>query len=255
MLAAVLLALALGDGKVQPTITWSPQAPHSGDTVALSAGAPGAVAWDLDGDGRFEAPGATATTRWTSPGPHDVAARMADRQTVRQTITVLDAAPVAAFSWSPAAATAGSPVTFTSQASDPDGGTLQLQQSWDLDGDGVFGDATGPTATASFPAGDHVVRLRAADTDGAATTAEQVVHVVSDAGPAAAVSTSPARPISPFPVVRLRGRLTRGGVRVSLLTVSGPRGARVAMRCAGGGCPRASVVRRVPVHGPRIVAV
>jgi uncharacterized protein YwbE len=69
------------------------------------------------------------------------------------------------------------------------------------------------------------------------------------------VSTSPARAISPFPVVRLRGRLTRGGVRVSLLTVSGPRGIRVAVRCIGGGCPRASVVRRVPLHGPRLVVV
>jgi len=45
--------------------------------------------------------------------------------------------------------------------------------------------------------------------------------------------------ITPFPVVRIAGSLTRGGVRIRLLTVRAPVGTTVAARCLGEGCPRA----------------
>jgi hypothetical protein len=48
---------------------------------------------------------------------------------------------------------------------------------------------------------------------------------------------SPPR-LDPFPLVRIRGRLTRGGARVTLLTVTAPAGARITVRCSGRGCPR-----------------
>jgi hypothetical protein len=41
----------------------------------------------------------------------------------------------------------------------------------------------------------------------------------------------------PHPVVRIRGRLTRRGARITLMTVHAPRGARIAVRCRGRGCP------------------
>jgi hypothetical protein len=44
------------------------------------------------------------------------------------------------------------------------------------------------------------------------------------------------RVLSPFPVVRIRGRLTWTGARVSLLSVRAPRGAKVTVRCKGS-CP------------------
>jgi hypothetical protein len=46
------------------------------------------------------------------------------------------------------------------------------------------------------------------------------------------------RLLHPFPVIRIRGRLTTTGARVTLLTVRGPRGVRIAARCRGRGCPR-----------------
>jgi hypothetical protein len=46
-----------------------------------------------------------------------------------------------------------------------------------------------------------------------------------------------ARLLRPFPVVRIKGYFRPGGVRVTLLSVSGPRSARVTVRCAGRGCP------------------
>jgi hypothetical protein len=42
----------------------------------------------------------------------------------------------------------------------------------------------------------------------------------------------------PFPVVRIRGNFAPGGVRISLLSVRGPRAARVRAACVGARCPR-----------------
>ena len=49
--------------------------------------------------------------------------------------------------------------------------------------------------------------------------------------------TRAPRMMSPAPVVRIRGRLTRSGARITLLTVRAPKGAGVTLRCAGRGCP------------------
>ena len=50
-------------------------------------------------------------------------------------------------------------------------------------------------------------------------------------------ASRPPRMMSPAPIVRIRGRLTRSGARITLLTVRAPRGARVTLRCAGRSCP------------------
>ena len=54
----------------------------------------------------------------------------------------------------------------------------------------------------------------------------------------------------PAPLVRIRGRLTPAGARISLFTVTAPKGARIAIRCIGSSCParrwaRATLVTRV----------
>ena len=49
--------------------------------------------------------------------------------------------------------------------------------------------------------------------------------------------------LRPFPIVRIRGWLTRTGARVTLLTVRAPRGARIATRCRGRSCPVRHVAR------------
>ena len=45
------------------------------------------------------------------------------------------------------------------------------------------------------------------------------------------------RALHPFPVVRIRGRVTRTGARITLLLVRAPVGARVSVRCRGRACP------------------
>lgn len=57
--------------------------------------------------------------------------------------------------------------------------------------------------------------------------------------------------ITPFPVVRIAGSLTRGGVRIRLLTVRAPVGTTVAARCLGEGCPRALARRALSLRVAR----
>jgi hypothetical protein len=54
--------------------------------------------------------------------------------------------------------------------------------------------------------------------------------------PAPAARPAP-RMMRPLPRVRIRGRLTAAGVRLTLVTVRAPRGARVTITCRGRGCP------------------
>jgi len=49
--------------------------------------------------------------------------------------------------------------------------------------------------------------------------------------------------LEPFPVVRIRGWLTPGGARITLLSVRGPRGALITARCRGASCPVRRLVR------------
>ena len=51
-------------------------------------------------------------------------------------------------------------------------------------------------------------------------------------------SNETLRMLTPFPVVRLAGRIQGGGVRITLLTVWGPIGSRITIACRGS-CPRA----------------
>ncbi len=65
-----------------------------------------------------------------------------------------------------------------------------------------------------------------------------------DPTPVAAAS-QPPQGLSPFPVVRLAGRILRRGVRVRLLTVQAPSGSKIAIGCHGphASCPYATTDR------------
>jgi hypothetical protein len=54
--------------------------------------------------------------------------------------------------------------------------------------------------------------------------------------------------LHPFPVVRVRGRVTPRGTLFTLFTVRAPAGAAIAIRCAGGGCRFRDRVRTVSGH-------
>ena len=74
--------------------------------------------------------------------------------------------------------------------------------------------------------------------------------------PAAATDGIPAaaapRPLAPFPIVRLQGRLTSSGARITRLEVRAPAGSTIVVRCRGRRCPVTRVRR---VSGARYVRV
>jgi PKD domain len=142
----------------------------------------------------------------------------------------------------------GEDVTFVSYSDDPDGRITE--QTWDLDGDGLFGDATGPVVTRRFStAGARTVTLRVTDDQGAVSTLSLTISV-REQPPASVTRPSPPplrqplvgptplpRMLTPFPIVRLVGSVTELGTQIRLLSVRAPKGAQVLVRCRGRGCP------------------
>lgn len=240
-----------------------------------------AQAWDLDGDGAFD-DSTAATQQWTYTSAGNVAVglqvtddRGATSVATGQVVVVANAPPVAAFSFKPAAPRAGDAVLFTSASTDPDGTIQQLR--WDLNGDGRFDDGVGLTAARVFlQPGSHLVALSATDDLGVSSTAFDTVQVADPATPTPTptltgtltgtagvapfsvtqpASVSRARRallLSPFPIVRLRGVIQNGAVRVQILSVHANRGARVEVACIGRPCPVRRVVRLVR-SGRRVV--
>lgn len=147
--------------------------------------------------------------------------------------------PDASFGVFPSDPVSGETVRFVSYACDPDGSLAEL--AWDMDNDGSWDDALGPAAQWIFPAGSHTVSLRATDSRGAQSVKSQLVSVVpgSPEYVVPRVFTPPL--LSPFPIVRLAGRLTEAGARIDVLSVRAPVCSRVTVRCRGATCP----VRRV----------
>jgi PKD repeat protein len=148
-------------------------------------------------------------------------------------VSVSNRQPIVSLTFFPAAPVAGELVNFVSTSRDPDG-TI-TNQLWDLDNDGGFDDGTGSLASTRFPAsGTYAVRLWAVDNNRSEQITTQTV----------AVSATPLRLLSSFPVVRMVGKATRTGARFTRFTVEAPSGATVEVRCRGRGCPRRRQVRK-----------
>ena len=112
--------------------------------------------------------------------------------------------------------------------------------------------ATSYTATAADRGQRLRVMLTVRNKDGSAWAISAPTATVAAAtgGAAVAAPQAPApsgavledqaaalRRMSPTPLVRIGGRLTRSGARITLLTVRAPKGARITVRCIGRGCP------------------
>jgi PKD repeat protein len=244
---------------------FAPTVPDVGETVAFtsatqaSQGSIVAVDWDFDSDGQFDDfSGPDAEWAFDSPGTHDV--RMRAEQTngqaaVSQANLRVNGVPAADFTWSPASPVAGVSVDLISTSTDFEGPLATL--SWDLDGDGLFGDGSEPQMRQPFPQpGAYDIGLQVTDSDGTVSTVrKQVVVAASPPEPlapapgatppspgATQVSSTPRpRLMSPFPVVRIAGTVLAQGARITVLSVRAPRGSRIQVRCVGRGCPVRSI--------------
>ncbi len=236
-------------GTVAADFTITPLAPLTAEEVTLRAtstvtGDGNAIvseSWDLDGDGVFgDQTGPTAATSFARAGSYAVALLVQDAggrtSQATRTVTVANRPPTAAFSFAPAAPAAGETVTLTSHSGDPEG---PVTEAWDLDGDGTFDDATGPVATTSFAAGAHVVGLQVVDGDRAQDVATQAVTVAAPPAGAAVAVPPPALValLTPFALVRIVGAAEADGTDIRLITITGPPGASVVLRCRSRSCP------------------
>jgi PKD repeat protein len=252
---------------------WSPAVPTPGQVVTFTAAVnpPAGVEvknydWDLNGDGRIDQHGQTAI--WSYAAPGTVTVRLAvrgsgnHRADVSHTVSIQSPPnegggggvgppapkpPVASFTIAPAAPVVNQPVLFTSTSRDPDG-TIK-DQVWDLNGDGNYDNGGGAAALRTFAdPGEYAIGLRVTDDSGLVSFDSQTLTVSSahgGAGGSAAAQKSGPRLLSPFPVVRIAGRVTSAGTRVRLLRVTAPVGAKVSVRCSGLGCPFKKQVRGV----------
>ena len=258
----VVLALATTIGAAPATaapppsgFTWSPQ-PAIRDVPVIFAAEQDsrlvAYEWDLDGDTTYDdATGAEVPRTFQQARTYTVGLRTVDQEgTTRETrksVLVVESAdppgpgpvnrpPEASFVFFPAGPVAGEPITLVSTTTDPDSPIAGSGLQWDLNGDGAFDDAEGFSVTTSFPApGTYLVGLRA--TTSAIDEATLALNVGRLGSPGANVGQSALSFLSPFPVVRIAGRVSRRGVRIRRLTVDAPPGSRVKLGCSGKRCP------------------
>ena len=177
----------------------------------------------IDGNGNFQAglnvpPGMTVTTidpmagtgqiDWTpdddSPTPFSVtvavvddgAGFLSDFETIQITVNNL---PPTADAGGPYVINEGDSLALSATASDPAGANDPLTFSWDVNGDGIFGDATGQNPTLTWAQlnalgiddGTVVIsnlRVRVADDDGGVTDSAPSTLTVNNVGPDAAIS-------------------------------------------------------------------
>jgi len=257
------------------SFTVSPTVPDVGESATFTASAQASqgsivnLSWDFDADGEFDdVSGPEAEWAFDAPGTHLV--RLRAEQTngkvkVTEASVRVNGLPSADFTWNPAAPVAGDSVDLTSTSSDIEGPLATL--SWDLDGDGNFGDGSAAQIRQPFPQpGTYDIGLQVTDSDGTVSTVRKQVVVAAPpppppppppappaASPPTGGNTAPSggssptlvtprlRLMSPFPVVRIAGTVLPHGARISVLSVRAPRSSRIRVRCIGRGCPVRSV--------------
>ena len=143
-------------------------------------------AWTVDG---VSASTSSSFSQTLGEGPHTIALQVTDSegdpsQTSSQTVSVTDQATTASFTAVPAAATAGTAITFTgTRSGDPD--DTAISYAWRF-GDGAT--ASGAAATASHAytlPGTYTVVLTITDEDGQTITTHQVTVSPAPFAPAA----------------------------------------------------------------------
>ncbi len=226
------------------TFTHDPASPNPRAAVTLSStstdpdGSITGVEWDTDNDGTFDdGTAAKVTKTFPTSGNQTVRIRVTDddggQAIGSQTIVIGNRPPTASFDFRPAAPVAGQLVTFFSTADDPDKNIERVD--WDLDGDGTY-DASGSSASRAFTVGSFNVSMRVTDTADSFAIVTNTI-VVSAPAPAPKGDANRLRALSPFPIVRMAGRIGRRATSFRVLTVDAPGGSTVTVRCKGRSCP------------------
>ncbi len=182
----------------------------------------------------------SATLAGLTPGAYTLQAQQADAAgnvgaSARVPITVLAPPPApppsASFTWFPEQPRVGETVTLISSATDTSSPITSL--AWGLTATEPFHPGRATMTTTFGTAGAHAVRLQVTDAAGRSATSTQTI-LVHHAAPTL---------MEPFPLVRLAGRETSNGVKLTLVQVTAPVSARVTVRIRGTGVRSSSQSR------------
>lgn len=248
---ATLGAVPQGAAAAEADFGWSPDPPVVNQAAVFTAVTDPSIityGWDLDGNGSYgDASGPQVRRTFKNVRTYEVGLATLDDQggvsQQRKSVNVVapgnpdaNRPPEASFVYFPAGPVAGELITFVSTSTDQDSPIPASALNWDLNGDGVFDDAEGPSATTSYPvAGTYTISLRiATNTTDVATL---VLNVGAPGVPGTGVGQQALALMSPFPVVRISGQFSSRGVRIRRLTIDAPPGTGVKVHCGGRGCP------------------
>jgi PKD repeat protein len=215
-------------------------------------------AWDLDGDGAFDDHfGASASWTYPARGIVKIGLEVTDSSggSTKVSTGFMQLAvngPSTTFHVFPETPTAGQQVTFAYSPVDPVDPSSGLR--WDLNGDGIFDDFAGATAFKAFAVpGTYPVSLRVTDqTTGAVSTGTQPIRVAPAPTTTKAAGRRPQfRLMSPFPIVRITGKVSQKGATIKRLTIRAPFGSTVVITCRGHGCPFRRSRRTLALAGAR----
>ena len=223
------------------TSSWAPASP-TGARSSPSRRAPPVGAdikkyeWDLNGDGSIDKNGISATWSYPAAGSVNVLLRVKAKGGGRGEVGpsvpvqavpdggVTPIPPVRLFTVAPTTPVVNQPVLFTSASSDVDGALTE--QVWDLNGDGSYDNGGGVTALRTFADPGEVCHRAPGDRRSGlfAFGSQTVTVLLRQRAAMSRRKKSGPRLLSPFPVVRIAGRITKRGTRVRLLRVSAPGG-------------------------------
>ncbi|HEV8361733.1 MAG TPA: PKD domain-containing protein [Candidatus Thermoplasmatota archaeon] len=177
--------------------TWSPANPTTNDTITFRDASNAtdspirSWSWSFT-DGGPEIAGSVASRRFEQPGDWPVTLTVIDdqgRTSSEVKVVHVNAAPVAAFGFSPFVPSTGAPVQFTDQSSDLDGSIASWAWSF---GDGTTSAQRSPSHAFGAP-GNYPVQLTVTDNEGGASAVTRVVSVGSS-NPIADFTFAPAAP-------------------------------------------------------------
>jgi PKD repeat protein len=193
-----------------PNFSYTPVTPVINQVVTFNGnastdadGAIAAWAWDLDGDGTFEATGATPTHTYTTPGTYNVKLRVTDGDNTQSVVLDRDVivqatTPKAAFTFSPAHPLPGQAVTLrsTSAPSGSSGAPSLVATQWDFTYSPLVDftlDGAGASIVTSFPTpGLKTVAIKVVETGGGFAIASGTIPV--NAPPQASFTVRPGKP-------------------------------------------------------------
>ncbi|WP_425618134.1 beta strand repeat-containing protein [Anatilimnocola sp. NA78] len=197
-----------------------PYTTNEGASLTLSGSAtdpagandPLTYSWDVNGDNTFgDATGANLTLSWSAlnalgivdSGTRNVRVRVSDGDTTTTSaailLTINNVAPQNASAGGPYTINEGASLTLSGSATDPAGANDPLTYSWDVNGDGTFGDAIGANPTLNWAAlnalgivdnGTRNVSVRVSDGDSGVTTSTSVLLTINNVAPSLMIELS-----------------------------------------------------------------